>query len=262
MINYCRFSKCLAMILVFLFCDTGLSQRSVEPKQLNYDWPSFLGSERNSKSAETGILKDWSQGKLKTVWTAKVGKGYALGAVANGCFYQFDAIDQKCRLVCRDANSGVEKWKFEYLFEYKDTYQFDEGPRCTPIVDQNRVYTYGVEGMLHCIDARTGEVIWKNNLNEQFGVVQNFFGVGSTPLIHDRYLICMVGGSPPEDQKHRQRLNLVSPNGSAIVVFDKASGEMLHKIGDDLASYSSVQLYRDQQNVFCSCLDERKRNRG
>ena len=31
------------------------------------DWPSFLGSNRDGKSSETGILKDWSGDKLKVL---------------------------------------------------------------------------------------------------------------------------------------------------------------------------------------------------
>ena len=219
--------------------------------QSSSDWPGFLGIARDSKSTETGILKDWSAGKLKTAWSIDAGKGYVLGAVAEGNFFQFDAIDKNCRLICRDAATGEEKWKFEYPFQYKDMFEFDEGPRATPLVNDKRVYIYGVEGMLHCLDTSDGSVIWKKNVSREFGVVQNFFGVGSTPIIHDRYLIVMVGGSPAEDQNPTGgRLDSISPNGTAVVVLDKKTGEVLHKLGDDLASYSSVQLYKNENEMF------------
>jgi outer membrane protein assembly factor BamB len=76
--------------------------------------------------------------------------------------------------------------------------------------------------------------------NEQYGVVQNFFGVGSSPFVLGNQLIVMVGGSPPEDQSIApMRLDRVSPNGSAVVAFDRMTGEERWKCGDDLASYSS-----------------------
>lgn len=216
-----------------------------------FDWPGFLGAGRDSRAADTGILKDWSDGKLKTAWSVDVGIGYVLGSVAGGRFFQFDAVDKTCRLICRNAKTGEQEWLFEYPFEYKDMFQFDEGPRATPIIDDNRVYIYGVEGMLHCLNTKDGSVVWKKNMSAEFGVVQNFFGVGSTPLIHDRYLIVMVGGSPEEDQNPTGgRLDSVQPNGTAVVVLDKSTGEILGKFGNDLASYSSVQLYKSDDSIF------------
>lgn len=217
--------------------------------QSETDWPGFLGAKRDSRSIETGILKDWSNGKLKTLWTKEVGAGYVLGAVSGGSFFSFDAKDQICRLTCLDAKTGEQKWQFKYAFQYKDMYQFDEGPRATPIIDNGKVFIYGVEGMLHCLDAEDGSVVWKKNLSKDFGVVQNFFGVGSTPIIHENFLIVMVGGSPASDQG-KKRLDTVTSDKTAIVVLEKSTGNLLNKFGEGLASYSSVQLYRDTGNTF------------
>ena len=217
----------------------------------DFDWPGFLGPKRDSRSLETGILKDWSRGKLQTVWKADIGKGYVLGSVAGGKFFQFDAVAATCRLICRDAKTGEIQWRFEYPFRYKDMYQFDEGPRATPLIDGQYVYIYGVEGMLHCLNTSDGAVVWKKNVSKEFGVVQNFFGVGSTPIIYQKYLVVMVGGSPDEDQNPRGgRLDAVRPNGAAVVVMDKSTGKVLYNLGDDLASYASIQLYREKDSLY------------
>ena len=93
------------------------------------------------------------------------------------------------------------------------------------MVDDGRVYILGAEGMLHCVRARDGKLVWKVDTAKKFGVVQNFFGVGSTPVVEGDLLIVMVGGSPPESQDAgRYDLDRAVGNGTGIVAFDKRTG--------------------------------------
>jgi len=207
------------------------------------DWPTFLGSTGDGKSVETGILKDWSKGKLKVVWKTNTGQGYGMGSVANGRFYHFGRLNDKANLRCFNAETGAPIWEFSYASEYRDLYGYDSGPRASPIIDEGLVYIYGVEGMLHCLDAKTGETVWKLNPSESFGVIQNFFGVASTPVIFEDLLIVMVGGSPDESKKVPPgALNLVKPNQSGLIALDKKTGQLKYKCVDDLASYCSLKL--------------------
>ena len=71
----------------------------------------------------------------------------------------------------------------------------------------------------------------------EFGVIQNFFGVGSTPLIYEDLLITMIGGSPEESQSvPRGQLDRVQPDASGIVAFDRLTGEVRYRTINDLAS--------------------------
>ena len=158
------------------------------------DWPKFLGPTGDGKSAEKGILTDWTNGKLKVQWKMKTGEGYAMGSVAEGRFYHFGRVDERANLRCLDSLTGAQRWEFTYDSDYQDLYGYDSGPRTSPVVDDGLVYIYGVEGMLHCIDALSGKVVWKQSLNERFGVIQNFFGVASTPVIYEELILVMVGG--------------------------------------------------------------------
>jgi outer membrane protein assembly factor BamB len=133
-------------------------------------------------------------------------------------------------------------WRWEYPSDYIDMYGYNNGPRCSPVVDDDRVYIYGAEGMLHCLRVTDGQLFWKLDTNKTFGVVQNFFGVGSTPVVEGDLLICMVGGSPASSHDLGGRLDLAESNGTAIVAFNKFSGEVVYKAGDDLASYAAPQL--------------------
>ena len=146
------------------------------------DWPRFLGPEGNSKSRETGIITDWSKG-LHIVWQTRLGLSYGMPTISQGRLFQLDGLPGRSRLYCLASETGKELWHFDYKIEYEDLLGYDNGPRSSPVVDGERVYIAGVEGMLHCLDVRDGSVIWKIDTAEKFHVVQNFFGVGSTPVI-------------------------------------------------------------------------------
>ncbi|MGE3806587.1 MAG: PQQ-binding-like beta-propeller repeat protein [Gemmataceae bacterium] len=233
------------------------------------DWPSFLGPHRDSISAEKGIIAPWPKEGLRIVWQKRVGIGYGMPSVSKGRLYHFDrrrirglyfvaqfgnicsltpqllptlpfatldtiSLEDQATLTCMNSETGEFLWEFQYPTEYEDLYGYNNGPRCSPVIDDDRVYIYGAEGMLHCLDARSGAVKWKHDTAAEFGVVQNFFGVGSTPLLEGDVLIAQVGGSPKGE-----RLRLTQKgNGTGVIAFDKHTGKIKWKSSDELASYS------------------------
>ena len=205
--------------------------------QVNADWPRFLGPSGDGKSAETGLTFDWPAGGPPLAWEVEVGEGYTMPAIAGDRLYEFDRRGDKARLTCREAATGKELWRSEYATDYEDMYGYGTGPRGTPVVDDDRVYTSGVEGRLRCHDVRDGRLIWDVDTVERFGVVQNFFGVGSTPIVEGDLLIAMVGGRPEKSPGIQS--GKVESNGSALIAFDKKTGAVRWVSGDELASYSS-----------------------
>lgn len=241
----------MVLTIIFVGMSLTLAPSAFSQTKNQHDWPSFLGANRDGKSSETGILTDWSDGKLKLVWQKKIGEGYGIGCVADKRMFHFDVVDSTARLRALDTESGDEIWKFEYPSKYKDLYDFDSGPRASPIIDEGRIYAFGVEGKLYCVSAKDGKEIWNVDTAKEFGVIKNFFGAGSTPVVSGDHLFVMVGGSPAADQKIPPgQLGEVSANGSAIVVFDKASGKVVSKFGDDLASYSSIKLAKQGDKII------------
>ena len=203
------------------------------------DWPAFLGPAGDSKSTETGILTKWPDVGPKRIWIKQVGTGYGMPSISRGRLFQFSRYKDQNRLTCVNSETGDELWKFEYPTDYEDLYGYDNGPRCSPVIDSNRVYIFGQEGMLHCLNLLDGKPIWKVDTSARFGVIQNFFGVGSTPIIEGDLLIAQVGGSPEESkQVPPGQLNAVKPNGTGVVAFDKFTGKVRYKLGDELASYA------------------------
>jgi outer membrane protein assembly factor BamB len=207
------------------------------------DWPRFLGPLGNSKSPETGISTKWGPCGPPVVWQRKLGTSYGIGSVAGARFFQFDRYGGQARLTCLDARNGEFLWKFEYATDYEDRLGYNNGPRCSPVVDEDRVYLYGAEGVLHCVRTEDGKLLWKVDTFKKFGVVQNFFGVGSSPVVEGGALIAVVGGSPPGSQgAGRFEMDRVKGNGTGIVGFDKRTGEVKYAITDELAAYATPQL--------------------
>jgi outer membrane protein assembly factor BamB len=172
------------------------------------------------------------------LWTRKLGTGYAMPSISQGKLYHFERVVNTARLICCDATSGKELWTFAYPTIYRDKYNYNGGPRCCPVIDGNRVYLHGVEGMLHCVTADKGEILWKIDTIKQFGVVQNFFGVGSTPIVEGDLLIVVIGGSPPKSDAIEDFMKLEG-NGSGVVAFDKLTGKIRWQLSNELAGYSS-----------------------
>lgn len=207
-------------------------------------WPRFLGVNFDG-TVEPDTSFDWSQ-EPTFAWSIEAGTGYGIGTVAESRYLHFDAVPSadgfgvQERLRSFDLESGKLQWVHTQPIVYRDLYGYEDGPRSSASVNGNQIFTLGVSGNLTCRDLATGNQTWMVNTSQKYGVVQNFFGVGSSPLVLDNQVVVMVGGSPPEDQNIAPgRLDRVIPNGTALVSFDRKTGKERWRGGDDLASYSS-----------------------
>lgn len=224
---------------------------SLWTRQRGDDWPTFLGPTGDSKSREQGLIHPWPKSGPRIVWQRRIGVSYGICSISAGRLFQFDRFGPRARLTCLHAETGDELWKFEYPTSYSDQLGYNNGPRCSPIVDGSRVYLFGAEGMLHCVSASDGQQIWAVDTSEKYGVVQNFFGVGSNPVVEGNLLICMVGGSPPNSPGLYESNGRVVGNGCGVVAFDKFTGQEKYRITDELASYSSLKLATINGRRWC-----------
>ncbi|MCA9188397.1 MAG: PQQ-like beta-propeller repeat protein, partial [Planctomycetales bacterium] len=217
------------------------------------DWPIFLGPRQDGTSREQGLYLAWDQAPPTIRWQVELGTGYGICSVSRGRCFQFDRTGEEARLRAFNSETGTELWSYTYPSDYEDAYRYDNGPRTSPVVDGDRVYVFGAEGELHCVNVEDGRRRWHIDTAEHFGVVQNFFGVGSTPVVDGDLLIVMVGGSP-DGQRGRfgpDQLDRVKGNGSGIVAFDKINGKVRYSITDQLASYASLRVATWQNRRWC-----------
>jgi outer membrane protein assembly factor BamB len=211
----------VASAVVFLaLAAQGEEAPDLRTRKTGVDWPGFLGPNRDGKSPERGPLAPWPP---RVVWQRELGESFGAASVARGRLFHFDRFGSKVRLTCMRSETGEELWKTEYETDYVDQYSDNSGPRSCPVVDGDRVYVFGVEGLLQCFRVADGSLLWKKDTTRDFAVVRNFFGAGSTPVVEGDLLIAQVGGTAP----------------SGIVAFDKRTGEVKYRITDERASYAS-----------------------
>jgi outer membrane protein assembly factor BamB len=209
-------------------------------RKAGIDWPDFLGPKRDARSPETGLASDWTGRTPRVVWQCELGQSYSAPSISRGRLFHFDRVEDSHRLTCRNSETGAELWHVDFAADYVDMLGYNNGPRATPVVDGERVVVVTPEGRMHCVRAVDGGRVWTVDAPRQFGVVKNFFGVASTPIVWGDLLIANIGGSPegspPDVYAAGGR---VRGNGTGVVAFDKRSGVVRWKATDELASYAS-----------------------
>ena len=183
------------------------------------DWPQWGGPQRDLVWREQGIVEDLPQGDLPRLWSAPVASGYAGPAVAQGRVFLTDRVEsaEVERIRCFDAVTGDVVWSHEYQATY-NTIEYRLGPRATPTVDGQRVYTLGAVGHLSCLNGATGEVVWEKHLPTEFDAPLPVWGTAAAPLVDDEQLIVLVGGRP----------------GGLLISFDKETGSEIWRNLDDI----------------------------
>ena len=173
------------------------------------DWTSFLGPGGRGVSPETPLVKEFGADGPALVWELETGEGYAAPAVQGDRLVAFHRVGDEEVVECLQAETGARLWSVRSPTDYRDAYGYSRGPRCSPLIDEGRVFTYGVQGRLQCLDLATGELRWKRELTQEYEVPQDFFGVVSTPLVYGELLIVHVG----------------APEGPCVLGIDKRTGE-------------------------------------
>jgi outer membrane protein assembly factor BamB len=191
---------------------THRSPRPLAPDAVTHDWTSFLGPAHNAVSTETRLSRAFPP---PLVWEMTKGDGYTSPAVAGERLVFMHRISDEELVECLHPATGASLWRFRYGTAFEDRYGYNNGPRASPVIDGDRVYTVGAEGRLHCLALDSGAVIWQHDLREEYGVRQDFFGTASTPLVEGPLLIVNVG----------------APDGPCVVAFDARSGKEVWRAG-------------------------------
>jgi outer membrane protein assembly factor BamB len=184
-----------------------------------------MGPTHDGVSSETRIAAGWPAEGPKLLWSLPRGTGYASPSIAGDKLVYQHRVDAEDVVECLDPLTGARRWQARFPSTYRDRYGYNSGPRATPLIDGGRVYVYSQLGVLRCLGMEDGAVQWTRDLNGEFKVQQNFFGVGTTPLLEGGLLIVNVG----------------APDGGPCVIgIDAASGKTVWSCVDEWGpSYAS-----------------------
>jgi outer membrane protein assembly factor BamB len=203
-------------------------------------WPRFLGENQNGEVLDVRLDPDWQQRPPKQLWRISIGEdaGFSSCVSAGGYFFTQQQDGDREKVLCYHVDSGTELWSYSYPARYESSLG-GVGPRATPTLDddQQRLYTLGATGLLHCFDAWSGEKIWSRDVVDQFGAQVLKWGNSCSPLVVDNLVVVSTGAG-------RKGPSDGGDPFATLVAYDKQTGETIWSAGDDDAGYSSPALMK------------------
>jgi outer membrane protein assembly factor BamB len=161
----------------------------------------------------------------------KVGEGQASPVVSGGKLFYLDNQAGRETVHAIDSATGKPLWSAPLDEAFKDS-QSTPGPRCTPLVNDGRVYAQSCRGELQCLDVKDGKLVWHLSYVANLGAVfigekgqasgATRHGYNGSPLIDGDRLFTCAGGT----------------NGAGVVCLDKVNGKVIWKSQNDAASYA------------------------
>ena len=203
------------------------------------DWPSWRGQHSDGTWNGPTLPSEWPEQGLPVIWRQQIGGGYAGVTVADGRVYTMDRqteSEEAERVLCFDSATGKQLWTHSYKAPYGDL-DYGNGPRAAPTVYDGRVYTLGAVGHLHCLDAKSGEIIWAKDTKAELNAELPQWGFAASPVIWKNLVIVHIAAKP---------------NG-CLVAFNRISGIEVWRSSDDPAGYCTPIIidYQGQTQLIC-----------
>ena len=187
------------------------------------DYPQFLGPNRNAVLHGIRLARDWSKRPPRLIWRQPIGAGWSGFAVLGDSAVTQEQHGEQETVVCYELRTGKVKWRHYDRAKY-ETVPAGIGPRATPTIVKDRVYTLGGTGILNCLDFATGRQIWSQNIVTDKEIAD--WGMSGSPLVFEGLVVVSAGRM----------------NGGSLVAIDRHTGEEVWSGGNDLAGYSSPLL--------------------
>jgi len=184
------------------------------------NWPGWRGEHRDAKVDGFKAPSEWPE-KLTILWQEEAGLANSSPILMGDEIFLHVKRNNNEVAVCVNANTGEEVWEtiLNPSPEVTGGPRNHPGPRSTPLVEDGNLYTLGVGGILHCLDAKTGDVIWKV---DRYTEVPEFYAAMS-PIVIDNMCVAHLGGQ----------------DNGVVAAFDAESGETIWTIENEPATYSS-----------------------
>jgi outer membrane protein assembly factor BamB len=205
------------------------------------DWPQWRGPNRDAVVQDPKHSLDKLPADPPVLWKIDAGPGQSSPVFAYGRVVFLDARDNQEVAHCVNAANGKELWSAPIGPTVDFSPAYGGGPRCTPLIDLDRVYFQTGGGEFQCLALVDGKKIWGVSFGKDYGAT--FIGNKSNDPAAKETASRRHGnnGSAVIDGDHIF-VPVGSTNGATLVCFDKKTGKEIWRAGNDNTAYSSVQV--------------------
>lgn len=189
------------------------------------DVPQFFGPERTGIVRGANLARDWTNFPPRELWRQPIGPAWSAFAVVGGRVYTQEQRGEQEAVTCYELLTGKLLWTHTDHARFFQ-WQGGEGPRATPTVSSGRVFTMGGTGILNCLDATTGQQAWRHDVLQENALANITWGISDSPLVFEKTVV-VTGGEN---------------KGPTLFAYDRDTGALLWKAGEDQASYASPVL--------------------
>lgn len=222
-------SRLLTITAVLCLCFSGLAvSRSTKPRAAA-DWPQWRGPERDGKSRDTGLLKQWPAAGPKLLWQVNdIGDGYSTPVVVGSRIYLMSNRGMDNEFVqALSTDNGKPIWTTR-VGNVGNPNQNPPYPkaRSTPTIDGDLLYALGSDGDLACLEVKSGKVRWQKSIRKEFGGEPGEWAYAESPLVDGDLVVVTPGGAQ-----------------ATMVALNKKTGALVWKSaipGGDPAGYASA----------------------
>lgn len=155
------------------------------------DWPHWLGPGRNGTVSGFNAPADWPD-SLTAGWHQEIGLGESTPALVGGRLYVFAREGKEEVILALNARDGARLWRHSYAaVAVTGPAEPYPGPRSSPAVAGGKVVVLGVGGVVTCLDAGSGELVWRRD--DFTNALPRFF-TSASPLVEEGRCILHLGG--------------------------------------------------------------------
>ncbi len=193
-------------------------------------WLQYRGHERAGKTTEKFTFTN-PDVKAELIWKNDLGSGISEILLSEDILYtmfseKLDSLSGFEYIAAFNRNSGKEIWRSMIDSIYIENDGWGDGPRSTPAIDEQSIYSLSGNGNLTANAIKDGKQLWQIDLVKAFGSVRPRWGFSSSPIVVGDKLIMEVGGT----------------DGRAFMAFDKNNGNIIWADGTGNADYNSPLL--------------------
>ena len=196
---------------------------AVAAAEAKFSFPQFLGAGRDSRVEGVKLARDWAASPPKELWRHPVGLGWSGFVVVNGLAITQEQVGEDELVTACTLLTGAPVWAHTNRTRFRE-WQGGDGPRATPTIVGDRVYTYGATGILDCLELATGRLRWSVDVLKANGLNNLTWGKSSAPLVVDGRVI-VSGGTAAE---------------KGWLAYDADTGKPLWAANGEAANYASA----------------------